>query len=376
MRWPRSGTLGAEVALDRLWLPAPAAPVSILEAARTLHPANARKAWRGRAKFIVRAALHLGLTRTWLSRLGRHPAGSLWQVRPRLASKLQRPYVHRNWTVADRLTALESHYEVIGSLISGEALDEIYRRGLTLLRLEAVGGRALQIRLLYADQFEKEGELTLAIVDDQTGLELATLTFCLVEADGNRAIWIGGLQANPALQTRFLINEVAKEMHGLRPKALALWCLRQLAQAWGIDRLRAIADDHHIYRHSHKRRSFAACYDEFWAESCGLRQSDGWELPLDVAERPAEEIKASRRKAHARRYAMLNDLAQTLAHAIATLPVARSATAPTFTYTPARTSKGTGTTTPGSTATTAEASAPVAIPAPSASESDAELTAA
>ncbi len=364
MRWPRSATLGAEVALDRLWLPSPAAPVSILQAARTLHPAKAPKAWRGRAKFMARAALHLGLTRTWLARLGRHPAGSLWQVRPRLASKLQRPYVHRDWTVAERLTALESHYDVIGSLISGGALDAIYRRGLTLLRLEAAGGRALQIRLLYADQFEKEGELTLAVVDDQTGLELATLTFCLVEADGNRSIWIGGLQANPALQTRFLINEVTKEMHGLRPKALALWCLRQLAQAWGIDRLRAIADAHHIYRHSHKRRSFAACYDEFWAESCGLRQSDGWELPLDVAERPAEEIKASRRKAHARRYAMLNDLAQTLAHAIATLPVVHSATAPTFTYAPARTAKA------------SEAPAPVAIPTPSAAESRAELTAA
>jgi len=364
MRWPRSRPLGASVALDGLWLTSAPTPVSILQAARTLHPAQARNAWRDRAKFIARATLHLGLTRIWLARLARNPVGALWQARPRLASKLQRPYVHRDWTVAARLAALESHYAAIGTQISGPALEEIYRRGLTLIRLEATGGgRALQVRLLYADQFEKEGELTLAVVDDQSGLELATLTFCVVETDGNRSIWIGGLQANPALQTRFLINEVAKEMHGLRPKALALWCLRQLAQSWGIDRLRAVADAHHIYRHRHKRRAFAACYDEFWAESGGLRQPDGWELPIDVAERPLEEIKASRRKAHARRYAMLTELAQTLAQAIAALPVAHATTAPTFAYTPARTTKP------------VEASAPVAIPTPSAGNSRAELIA-
>jgi uncharacterized protein VirK/YbjX len=229
---------------------------------------------------------------------------------------------------------------VLGSVVGADGLDRIYRGGLTVIRIEAAGsGRIVDLRLVYADQFEKEGELTLTVVDAAAGLELATLTFCIAGTGGERAIWIGGLQANPAAQTRVLINEVAKEMHGLRPKALALWALRQLARTWQIDRIQAVADEHHIYRHRHKRRSFSASYDQFWSESDGVRQAQGWELPLETSERPAAELKASRRKAHARRYAMLAELAPLFTQAVEQLAAEHPAPTSTFTYTPARVAK-------------------------------------
>jgi uncharacterized protein VirK/YbjX len=289
---------------------------------------------------VVRAALQPAATRAWLDRLSQTPERSIWRVRPRLASKLQRPYVHCDWTAAVRLAALETHYEALTSLVAGGSLERIYRGGLTLVRIEAAGsGRVVELRLAYTDQFEKEGELTLAVVEAASALELATLTFCIAGAGSERSIWIGGLQANPAAQTRVLINEVAKEMHGLRPKALALWALRQLARTWEIARIQAVADEHHIYRHRHKRRSFSASYDQFWSESGGVRQAQGWELPLETAERPAAELKASRRKAHARRYAMLADLSSAFNLAVEQLAAEHPAAAGTLAYTPARAPK-------------------------------------
>jgi uncharacterized protein VirK/YbjX len=322
-------------------VPTPAAaPVSVCAAAAVLHPAETRGWMRGRAKFIARAVLQPVLTRAWLDRLGQAPERSIWQARPRLAGKLQRPFVHRDWNAAARLAALETHYDVLGSLVAAGALDRIYRSGMTLVRIEASGsGRIVDLRVAYTDQFEKEGELTLAVVDAATALELATLTFCIAGAGGERSIWIGGLQANPAAATRVLINDVSKEMHGLRPKALALWALRQLARTWEIDRLQAVADEHHIYRHRHKRRAFSASYDQFWSESGGVRQAQGWELPLETAERPAAELKASRRKAHARRYAMLAELAPRFTQAVEQLAADHPAAAGTFSYTPARAAK-------------------------------------
>jgi uncharacterized protein VirK/YbjX len=341
IRWPGPAlAAGAEAPPAAVWSSPRIETVSIWAAAKVLHPVESRGWRRGRAKFIARAALHPGLTRTWLNRLAQAPEQALWHARPRLAGKLQRPYAHRDWNAAARLAALESHYEALGSLVSAAALDRIYAAGLGLVRIEAAGtARNVRIRLFYSDQFEKEGELTLAVADEATGLELATLTFCVVGTGTERSIWIGGLQANPAPQTRFLINEVSKEMHGLRPKALALWALRQLAQAWEIDRIRAVSDAQHIYQHRHKRRAFAASYDEFWSESGGQRGPDGWELPLETPERPAAEIKPSRRKAYARRYAMLAELAPVLRQSVAALANESPVQPTPFSYIPARASK-------------------------------------
>jgi uncharacterized protein len=275
---------------------------------------------RKRAKFLVRGLWQSQATHQWVSRLMRSDARPLWQARPRLVSKLQRPYVHYQWDLATRLDAITTHYDILRDLLSAPAREQIYRGGITLVRLGSPAGRTVDLRLVYRDQFEKEGEISLTVEDTETTLMLAGLTFCLTGTADQRVAWVGGLQASGDPRTRGLIHDVVKEMHGLRPKALALWALRQLTDPWQMDQIRATADRSHIYRHWGKRRDFEARYDEFWAESSGSRHADGdWELPLAVAPRPREEIKPSRRKAHERRYAMLAELRAELLAAVSTL---------------------------------------------------------
>jgi hypothetical protein len=303
----------------------PAAPrrsgrtISLWAAAALGQPREA--GWRRkRAKFLARGLWQGGATRAWVNRLGRADVQPLWAARPRLVSKLQRPYVHYRWDLSRRLEALTGHYDILRELLSSPAGERVYRGGITLVRLGSPTGRTVDLRLVYRDQFEKEGELSITVEDTATTLMLAGLSFCLLDEADGRVAWIGGLQASGDPRTRGLIHDVAKEMHGLRPKALALWALRQLSAPWQIERLRAAADRSHVYRHWGKRRDFEAKYDEFWAESSGSRLPDGdWELPLAVPPRPREEIKPSRRKAHERRYAMLADLRAELLAACSTL---------------------------------------------------------
>ena len=296
--------------------------VSLRSAAALTHPAGTSGWLRQRLKFLVRAWTQPRFTRAWLARIVQPDLAPLWEARPRIATKLQRPYLCTEWGVPERFAALMGHYDALQHLVTAEARLAIYREGVTLLTLVTpVSGRQLDVRLFYRDQFEKEGELTLAIDDPATGLTLAGLTFCLFRDGAQRGLAIGGLQASPDPRIRGLIHDVAKEMHGLRPKALALWCLQQLAEAWNVSQIQAVGDERHIYRHRHKRREFAASYDEFWSESDGRRLSGGgsWELPLQLRPRSREELKPSRRKAHERRYAMLAALQPRLLSAIASL---------------------------------------------------------
>ena len=292
-----------------------AAPrLPLLRAARASYPAG-RSGWLAhRAKFVLRALCRPNLTRLWLDCITAPGLQPLWALRPRIVSKLERPYVHAAWTPRRRLEALTTHYRALGGLLDAPSRAAIYGDGLGLLTLESgPEARRLELRLRYDDQFEKEGELMLSLVELAGGLTLATMTFCLTEERGRWVIWIGGLQGPADARGRGLIHDVAKEMHGLRPKAFVLWAVRQLAAAWSAAGIRAVSDATHIYSGPGRHRDFAASYDTFWAESDGIARPDGWEIPVAAPRRSREELKPSRRRAHELRYALLDDLAARLA---------------------------------------------------------------
>jgi uncharacterized protein len=298
-----------------------------------LHPRGSKRWFSQRLKFLARAWLQPTATQTWLSCLLKPEIALLWEAHPRLATKLQRPYLLSSWNVPSRLESLLEHYAVLPTVFTEKAYLLIYGKGLTILQLhDSVSSRKLKLRLIYNDQFEKEGELSLELIDDATQLILSRITFLLTIKDNERCLIIGGLQASPSPQTRTQIHDLAKEMHGIRAKALTLWCLQQMATYWKVTQLLAVADDSHIYRHRQKRRNFAANYDEFWTECDGHRVKDGlWALPLQPRIRTREELKPSRRKQHEMRYAMFSELHPRLIEALTALtPEAAAGNIPTI----------------------------------------------
>lgn len=285
--------------------------ISFWSASAKAHASRINGRFRRRTRFFLRALSQPLLTRAWLARLVQPDIAPLWAARPRLAQKLQRPYVCCAWDSPMRLAALVKHYDILCKIFAPEVRTAIYGDGVDLVRVTlAEGGGKWDIRLFYHDKFEREGEMTLAIREVGTGVTLAGLTFCLAQnADGRVAI-IGGVQAGSDPRTRALIHDATKGLFGMRPKALLLWCLQQLAQEWRITQIQAVGDAQHVWRHWMKRREIAASYDEFWRESDGRTLPGGgsWELPLRYNSRPRGELKPSRRKTYECRYAMLDAL--------------------------------------------------------------------
>ena len=314
--------LSAELPLSiAAHLTAPAArprTVPLWTAAAQAQNPDASRRWFKRLKFFIRAWMHRRYTRAWLARLVQPDLAPLWLLRPRLAAKLQRPYVCCAWDVPVRCAALLGHYDQLPRLFAPEVRAAIYRDGLTALRLvNPVSRQDLDLGFFYHDRFEKEGELTLAVRDAASGLMLAGLTFSLVRNGNERLAIIGGLQAANDPATRGLIHAAAKALHGFRPKALALWCLQQLVPVWSLTQIQAVGDAQHVWRHWRKRRKFAASYDEFWGESDGCRQPGGnWVLPLQAQPRSREALKPNRRRQHERRYALLAALQPQLRAAV------------------------------------------------------------
>lgn len=278
--------------------------------------------WRAkRLRFVLRSALRPVPSRAWIERLSRPDVRPLWSARPRLVAKVQHPYLRHGWTAGERLAALTAHYDRLRDLLAAPARARVYGGGVTLVRLfGGLDGLTLDVRLVYRDQFEKEGELTLTVEDVGTRLLLAAVSFTLGRSGDRCCALIGGVQAGSDPRVRERINQASKQLHGLRPKALALWALRQLAAPWEIESLRAVGDANQICLNGRRRRRIASSYDEFWAESGGVRRTDGdWDLPIACPPRPREEIKPSRRKAYEKRYAMLADLRSELLAAASVL---------------------------------------------------------
>jgi uncharacterized protein VirK/YbjX len=277
---------------------------------------------RRRTRFLLRALGQPRLTRAWLARLVQPDIAPLFAARPRLALKIQRPYVCCAWGASVRFAALLRHYDILCRLVGPEARDSIYRNGIDLVRLAHLGnGGTWMVQLFYHDRFEKEGELTLAVRETTSGVMLAGITFCLTENSDERIAIIGGVQAGADPRTLSLIHDSAKAMHGMRPKALALWCLQQMAGPFGFSQIQAVGDGQHVWRHWHHRVDIAACYDDFWRESDGRSLPGGgnWEIPVAYHVRSRSELKPSRRKIYERRYAMLSALRPRLLEAFARL---------------------------------------------------------
>jgi uncharacterized protein VirK/YbjX len=277
-----------------------------------VHPDPGFQDWVWRAKYCLRGLALPHLTYQWFRLLQTPKLGPLTEKHPHILSKLQRPYLNRTLGPANRLRALKNHYRFITHHFPHEMVEQVYAaRGLLLASIPLGEIGHFSLRLLYCDALEKEGDLTIqfSVEDYHAPLALLTFSISVNEAD-RREVFIGGLQGSTAASDKDLIIAVTRAMHGLRPKALVVFALQQLAGAWAVTDIRAVSDAMHVYRHYRKRKKLRARYDEFWLECGGRPAQDGmFDLPTVPGQRDLTTIKANKRQMYRRRYAMLEKLA-------------------------------------------------------------------
>ncbi len=284
----------------------------LIRTAPQVHPHPGWRDWFSRWKYCARGLATPRLTQEWFELLAAPKLSPLVENHPHVHSKLQRAYLDRGLWPQRRLQRLKSHYRFVVERLSLGAVRAIYGPGgMQLARIPLDESGSLILRLAYYDSLSKEGEMSVCVHDGDSGALLVALTFCVARYDAARKeALIGGLQGFKTPNEKERIVEITRSLHGLRPKALLLFTLQQLAAAWEISSLRAVTDAQHVYRHYRKRKKVALCYDEFWLESAGERGADGYfTLPVAPLVRDLTGMKPSKRQMYRRRYALLGSLA-------------------------------------------------------------------
>lgn len=262
-----------------------------------------------RVKYVARGLAFPRTTREWFQFLQRPELEVVVRNYPHLYHKLQRPYLNCNLTTQQRLEALEQHYEYVIATLSREGMQRLYTPpGLTLATLTLKDVGQYQLRLSCSWQ-EKEGDLAVSLVGE-SGTRLFVSSFSIWKHKKDYSeIFIGGLQGSRKTPKE-LVVDLTRALYGLRPKALMVFAIQQIAEFWKISKLLAVNDAAHIYRHFQKRRDLAASYNEFWSDCGGTPTEDGsFELPLIFVPRDISTIKVNKRQMYRRRYEMLGGIA-------------------------------------------------------------------
>lgn len=284
---------------------------TLIETAPLIHPGHKLGSYLKQAKHCARGLAFYSASNEWFQLLQQPELALAVRNHPYLFQKLQRPYLNRALNTRQRLEALQQHYRFVIAHFPPELKWEVYGspgKILATLPLDGVGHLGLH---LSCSRQEKEGDLVIGLVNMVSCVVLFTLAFSITRYEKEpREIFIGGLQGNKRANDKDLIIAITRGLHGLRPKALLLFALQELADIWGVSSLRAVSDAMHIYRHWRKRKHLATSYDEWWIESGGELAGDGmFDLPARFIPREIATLKVNKRQMYKRRYLMLAGIA-------------------------------------------------------------------
>jgi uncharacterized protein len=264
-------------------------------------------------KFIARCLTTPQLTQNWLALWQAPELAPLVQSHPRVLLKLQRRYLRNGLDARSRWKILQQHYNFALDHFSAAALKKIFTApGALLAEVPVADVGCFSVRLFYHDLYEKEGELSLIFYDEQIRERVFVLTFCVTSCrPERREIFIGGLQGFRVANKRESVVAVTRGMFGLRPKALLLFTLQQLAARWKVQSIYAVSNQTRIQ--SQKHLAINADYDEFWIESGSQQDNEGnFIVPTTFAPRDLQTIRPNKRTQYRRRYEMLDLLGETI----------------------------------------------------------------
>lgn len=281
-------------------------------AARAAHPSPTFAGRVARLVFIARQLIQLRHGRQWLDYLQQPEMAPVVAANPSLYRKIIRPYLSREWMAAEKVTVLIHHYDFMRQVLPpGRFTQMSSPGGIDLAVLPVSRGECLVLRLRADAKFRKEGEITLELISSRYQCRVSSLTF-VVAADqrGTRALLIGAVHGLDQGVDKNIIKEVAKSVHGLRPKSLLLIAVQELAEAWNVPEILGTGSRIHTSRHAaywlNRSRQFVIAYDEFWLESGGHLRPDGFfQLPGRFVERPLYTFPAHKRPLYRQRYAWI-----------------------------------------------------------------------
>lgn len=270
-----------------------------------------------RIKYTLRSLLSPITTLKLLNFIAEHELCQyILQAQPDLPCKIQRPYLSTYFSRNEILNALCYHYHCLTKYFTlNMAIKILEQTPYTLATLQGKTGHRFYISLLPINSLSKEGELSVAIYNDEQKI-LAKATFTLLFIAGKKTLFIGNLQG--ADNTPHEMTKIAaRDCYGLLPKRLVLETLATFATQMDCAQILAVSHNTHVYNDWRYKNILSKNYDSFWRTVGGEPTASGYfRLPLTITRKSFEQIPSKKRAEYRRRYQLLDtlekDMQQTL----------------------------------------------------------------
>ncbi|MFC4762015.1 VirK/YbjX family protein [Dyella koreensis] len=231
-------------------------------------------------------------------------------------------YINLTWSRRERLRSLRQHYLFTLAALPRTLFQAIYVRGHAPLGdLRMKDGSPLKIALCPPIAMGCEGELCiqLSLADDRPVYRLI-----MTVIDKRPTLAIGCIQGPDGENSREIVRELTRQLHGLRPKQLLLYLAYAFARYYGIERIHAVSNAAHPLRRN--GRKFEADYDAFWQEQKGTPVRHGWhQLPALLGRKAEADVPSQHRAAFRRREALRTEAERLLIDALGQAPARHSA---------------------------------------------------
>lgn len=155
----------------------------------------------------------------------------------------------------------------------------------------------------------KEGFLAFTLYNENQEI-LYNFSFSFLE---DNALVITSTQGPSLEDAKEVMRKLTKQMHGLRPQQFAIWMMQTLAQQLQIESLFGIAQNQQVKVRVALKKRIQINYDDTWPQYEGVLSKEGyWKLPLVSEQKKIEDVASKKRAMYRRRYAMQEQIAQSL----------------------------------------------------------------
>ena len=280
--------------------------------------------WTYRYKFFLRTLFLSPITLKWFDKLIQYPLlGYYFSCQTNLPCKLQRPYLASCLSQQERFEALAYHYDFLARH-PDSMTKAFYNPNIAceLADVKVKNDANIKIALQARNKFAREGEISLYFYDND-GIDLATITFTIMQYQQKTTLFIGGLQGTGHHDARIRVQQATKQCYGLFPKRVALEAALVIARYFNLEQIVAVGNKTHIYnnwRYNTRQERILSDYDDFWLTIDGKQDNNGlFILPNLIYRKSLDEIASKKRSEYRNRYALLDQLENSITENLASL---------------------------------------------------------
>ena len=277
-----------------------------------------------RFKFFFRTLFLSPITFKLLDKLRLYPLlGYYLSCQTNLPCKLQRPYLASCLSQQERFEALAYHYDFLAK--HPDSMTKAFYNpniAFVLADVKVKNDANIKIAIQARNKFAREGEISLYFYDND-GIDLATVTFTIMQYQQKTTLFIAGLQGTGHREARIRVQQATKQCYGLFPKRVALEAILVIARYFNLEQIVAVGNKTHIYnnwRYNSRQERILSDYDDFWLTIDGKQDSNGlFILPNLIYRKSLDEIASKKRSEYRNRYALLDQLENSITENLALL---------------------------------------------------------